>query len=294
MATSLAPKRDLKKIFGFAIHHSAVVGAKNIAELTAHANSYDKTHSFRDYNGDGKNDAQYTGGELGWKWLLYHWMIARDGSILKTQKPEYRRYHASDSGNGSRSFNEWGLGILLDGNFETEYPTEAQLRSASKIIYDWEIKYGIDSYVRGHREVSITKTSCPGKNMGTSKSGGVKTIIDYVNQRHKNGGLTDLELKEKQEAENQPVHEAPTQPETPENPPEVIDTPVEENGSSNGEQNSVEPEVTPEPEEVEIGDTPEVPNDPVKPIETIVPEKTYWYKFIKWLVEVLENLFFKK
>lgn len=294
MATSLAPKRDLKKIFGFTIHHAAVIGANNITELLAHAKSYDNTHSFRDYNGDGKNDAQYTGGELGYKWLLYHWMIARDGTVLQTQKPAYRRYHASDSGNGTRSYNEWGLGILLDGNFETEKPTEAQFRSASKIIYDWEKKYGIDAFVRGHREVSLTSTACPGRNMGTYKSGGVKTIIDYVNQRHKNGGLTDLELKEKQEAGNQPVPEVPTQPETPENPPEVIDTPVEENGSSNEGQNSVEPEVTPEPEEVEIGDTPEVPNDPVKPIETVVPEETYWYKFIKWLVGVLENLFFKK
>lgn len=294
MATSLAPKRDLKKIFGFAIHHAAVVGANNVDELLAHANSYNNSHSFRDYDGDGKNDAQYTGGELGYKWLLYHWMIARDGLVLQVQLPKYRRYHASDSGNGSRSYNEWGLGILLDGNFEFEYPTEAQLRSASKIIYDWEIKYKIDAYVRGHREVSITSTSCPGKNMGTSKSGGVKTIIDYVNQRHKNGGMTDLELKEFQDAQIPPVIEVPTEPVVVENPPEVIDTPVDDNGGSGEDPSPVEPEVTPDPEEVEIGDTPEVPNDPVKPIETIVPEKTYWYKFMKWLVEVLENLFFKK
>ncbi len=294
MAISLAPKRDLKRIFGFTIHHSAVTGARNSVELLAHASSYDRSHSFRDYNGDGQNDAQYTGGELGYKWLLYHWLIARDGFVIQAQLPEYRRYHASDSGRGSKSYNEWGLGILLDGNFDIEQPTEEQFRSASKIIYDWEVRFGIDSFVRGHKEVALVPTACPGKNMGTSKSGGVKTIIDYVNQRHKNGGLTDLELKEQQEIQNPPIPEPPSNPETPENPPEVIDTPVEDNGGSNGGSSPVEPEITPDPEDTEIGDTPEVPANPTEPIETIVPEDTYWYKFIKWLVEVLEKLFLKK
>lgn len=213
MATSLAPKRDLKKIKYFTIHHSAVnPGAKNLSELKTRAKQYDNSHSIKDYDGNGTNDAQYTGGELGYKWILYHHMIARDGSTLALQKPEYRRYHAGDSGRGANSHNEWGIAILLDGNFEIEKPTEAQLLSSARIIYKHEKAYKISTIVRGHKETALpsSPTACPGKYMGvsTDAKSRLRYIIDLVNQMHKNGGLTDAEKK----AQTPPVVTPPTTP----------------------------------------------------------------------------------
>lgn len=224
MAISLAPKRDLKKIKYFTIHHSAVnPGAKNLSELKARAKQYDQSHSYKDYDGNSTNDAQYTGGELGYKWILYHYMIARDGTVLPLQKPEYRRYHAGDSGRGANSHNEWGIAILLDGNFEIEKPSDASLVSAARIIYKHEKAYKVSTIVKGHKETALPSapTACPGKYMGVSSDAKsrLRYIIDLTNQMHKNGGLTDAEKKAQQTTPTPPT--TPTVPTTPPSTPET-------------------------------------------------------------------------
>lgn len=160
-----------------AIHHSAVKSsAGNLAELKQRAASYDNYHKDKSIVWNNT-----TNGENGYKYIRYHYLVARDGSYLKTQNEKYVLYHSSDGATGE--FNYWGIAICFDGNFEEEKPTEAMMRTAVKLIRDFEKRYGVDPKVRGHKEVadSSAPTACPGRNLGTSKSGWIKQLIDNVN-----------------------------------------------------------------------------------------------------------------
>lgn len=107
-------------------------------------------------------------------------MIAQDGSVLQVQDEKYVLYHSGDGSTGQ--FNYWGIAIMLEGNYETAQPTDAMMKSLVLLIRDIEKRYNIDPMVRGHREISAT-TSCPGVNIGTSKSGWLKNVIINVNDK---------------------------------------------------------------------------------------------------------------
>lgn len=159
-----------------AIHHSAVnPPAMNMTELKARATAHNNYHKTKS---EGWNNT--TPGELGYKWIRYHYMIAQDGSVLQVQDEKYVLYHSSDGATGQ--FNYWGIAIMLEGNYETAQPTDAMMKSLVLLIRDIEKRYNIDPMVRGHKEISAT-TSCPGVNIGTSKSGWLKNVIINVNDK---------------------------------------------------------------------------------------------------------------
>lgn len=194
MTTELARSRDASTLIGFAIHHAGFAnptkGAANMAELKRRAASYDESHSFKDYSTpkNGTNDAKFTDGSLGYKWLLYHVMIARDGSVLYVQDFKWERWHAADNWRLASSLNRNGVAILLDGNFEYETPTDEQIRAAAKVVYDYEKQYNVRGLlVLGHRETSGPNfpTACPGTAMGTSLDGKVERIRAFANEMHK-------------------------------------------------------------------------------------------------------------
>lgn len=157
-----------------AIHHSAVnPPAMNMTELKARAKSHNNYHKTKSI---GWNNT--TPGEFGYPYIRYHYMIAQDGSVLQVQHEKYVLYHSGDGSTGQ--FNYWGIAIELEGNYEEAKPTEAMMKSLVLLIRDIEKRYNIDPMVRGHKEISAT-TSCPGINIGTSKSGWLKQVIDNVN-----------------------------------------------------------------------------------------------------------------
>jgi hypothetical protein len=159
-----------------AIHHSAVnPPAKNLAELKTRASAHNNYHRSKS---EGWNNT--TSGEYGYKWIRYHYMIAQDGSVLQVQDDKYVLFHSGDGSKGE--FNYWGIAIMFEGNYEIAQPTDAMMRSAVELIRRLEKKYGIDPKVRGHREISAT-TACPGKNLGTSKSGWIKNLIANINNK---------------------------------------------------------------------------------------------------------------
>lgn len=159
-----------------AIHHSAVnPPAMNMTELKARAKSHNNYHKTKSI---GWNNT--TPGEFGYPYIRYHYMIAQDGSVLQVQHEKYVLYHSGDGSTGQ--FNYWGLAIMLEGNYEITKPTEAQMKSLVLLIRAIEKRYNIDPKVRGHREISAT-TSCPGANIGTSKSGWLKQVIANVNNK---------------------------------------------------------------------------------------------------------------
>jgi len=109
--------------------------------------------------------------------------MATDGSMLKVTDEKYVKYHAGDNFRGDLSFNLHGIAVCLTGNYENDKPTDAQMKALVLFIRDVEKRYKIDAFVRGHKETSATATACPGKNIGTSTSGWLKSVISNVNNK---------------------------------------------------------------------------------------------------------------
>ena len=159
----LAKTRTPQQIKFATIHHSAVFGVpENGDKLVRRLASHDAYHARKGYT--------TTKGEFGYTYLLYHFAIAGDGTIIQTQDTKYQRWHATDVYKGAESANLWGIGILIEGNFDQELPTQAQLVSAARVIRTWNEENNAQLIVRGHREFAAPKyaTGCPGVNMGVS------------------------------------------------------------------------------------------------------------------------------
>lgn len=121
-----------------------------------------------DYHINGiRKDAQGNVVKAQWPGIAYHYVIAADGTIFWTQRPETRSYHAGNANNDS-------VGVSLIGRFmrrnwngtaipvAQQTPTPEQMRSASHLIAWLMQEHGITriEQVVGHKEVS--DTSCPG------------------------------------------------------------------------------------------------------------------------------------
>lgn len=106
----------------------------------------------------------------------YHCVVLNDGSIhpfCRWDRP----------GNQAYGVNNISLGVTLNGNFESnpdvpgsnpdgrfglQKPTDAQVRSAAKVVALWCHLYDIDvafgSSIIPHKEVPGASTACPGSN----------------------------------------------------------------------------------------------------------------------------------
>lgn len=155
---AIAQTRNLSAIKFATIHHSAVKGVPaNEQELRRRLASHEVYHKTKGY--------PTSRGELGYTYILYHYAIAGNGAVVNMQDPKYRFWHATDLYKGADSANAWGIGILLEGNFEQEKPTQAQLEGAARIVREWNARYSTKLTIRGHKECAAPSysTSCPGK-----------------------------------------------------------------------------------------------------------------------------------
>lgn len=165
------------------VHHSAVApGADNLNDLRQRLASYEITHSKKSWAQETK-----TGGEHGYYYVAYHIAVAKDGHEMRVQDDKYVLYHAGDNARGKDSFNLHGIGVLLDGNYETEIPTPHQKEALARIIARFERQYKVNVLVRGHKQTSLTGTACPGVNIGTHDKGFLKEAIARANEILKNG-----------------------------------------------------------------------------------------------------------
>ncbi|HEY5524699.1 MAG TPA: peptidoglycan recognition family protein [Clostridium sp.] len=90
----------------------------------------------------------------GWEGIGYHFYIRKDGTIYRGRPENTIGAHAIGRNRNS-------IGICLEGNFETEVPTEEQKNSLVKVSTDMIIKYNLEGII-GHKDVF--ETLCPGKN----------------------------------------------------------------------------------------------------------------------------------
>ena len=162
------------KEIGVCVHHSVYKPANNLTELKAQATLFNGWHKSKSWAETTKTPSAYP-------YISYHYLMATDGSILKVTDEKYVKYHAGDNFRGDASFNLHGTAICLTGNYQNDKPTDAQMKSLVAFIRDYQKRYNIDAYVRGHKETSKDATACPGTNIGTSKSGWLKQVITNVN-----------------------------------------------------------------------------------------------------------------
>jgi hypothetical protein len=152
-------KRNPANIRFVTLHHSGAnkyAGAPNNAALKVKAAQYNGDHKKKEWAERTKTD-----GKFGYPYISYHYMIGRDGSVLQVQDDLWLRYHAGDS-----DHNMYGIAICIDGNYDQFKMTDAQVNAAANLIKMLNKRYGRKLVVRTHGEVSDTKTSCAGMNIG--------------------------------------------------------------------------------------------------------------------------------
>lgn len=138
-----APARPWRWII---IHHSATPSGGAVA--------FDKMHR-----------------QKGWDELGYHFVIGngtdtRDGQIEVGPRWPKQKWGAHAKTPDNR-YNDYGIGICLVGNFDTDRPTAAQMRSLSKLVAYLMKTYHIPAdRVLGHGDTK--PTDCPGHHMSVA------------------------------------------------------------------------------------------------------------------------------
>ncbi|NND12387.1 MAG: N-acetylmuramoyl-L-alanine amidase [Acidimicrobiia bacterium] len=121
------------------IHHSARSFAGSNSDAPARIRSYQRYHQ-----------------DQGWPDIAYHFVIDRNGNVYQGRSPEGR-------GDTFTNYDPSGhFLVMVDGDFDGEPPTDAQIESLARMVA-WGIdEWGIDpGDVGGHRDHA--KTSCPGE-----------------------------------------------------------------------------------------------------------------------------------
>ena len=94
----------------------------------------------------------------GWPDLSYHYVIGIDGTVYEGRSPQYR----TDTATGYDTTGH--LQIVVEGNFEVDHPTEAQLDSLATVLAWAAVAFAIDpATVAGHRDHGASV--CPGAQL---------------------------------------------------------------------------------------------------------------------------------
>lgn len=96
----------------------------------------------------------------GWGDIGYNWFITPK-KLHKGRPETHQGAHCRVD-----TMNFKSVGICLTGNFETEQPTEHQLKQLKQLVRRLQKKYVIPKKnILGHKEVKGASTACPGKNL---------------------------------------------------------------------------------------------------------------------------------
>ncbi len=108
----------------------------------------------------------------GWDELGYHFVIGNgsesgDGAVEVGSRWAKQKWGAHTKSPDGR-YNQYGIGICLVGNFEEKSPTDAQWKSAVRLVAFLMDRYDIPpDNVLGHRD--CWPTLCPGTNMNVKQ-----------------------------------------------------------------------------------------------------------------------------
>lgn len=90
----------------------------------------------------------------GWAGIAYHYYVRKDGKI-------YRGRPENMTGGHTTNWNWCSIGICFEGNFETDYMSDAQFEAGRQLIADIVRRY---PSITVWKHSSLQQTSCPGKN----------------------------------------------------------------------------------------------------------------------------------
>jgi hypothetical protein len=112
----------------------------------------------------------------GWPDLAYHVIIGVDGTIYEGRDPAFR-------GDTGTTYDTTGhFLVVVEGDFEIDQPTPAQLDSLAAVLAWAAVHYGVSpDTISGHRDHAATL--CPGRNLESLITTGqlqstVHTLID--------------------------------------------------------------------------------------------------------------------
>ncbi len=100
-----------------------------------------------------------------------HLYIKRDGHVIQFVPTDKRAWHAGESSyNGRSNFNDFSIGIELEGMVSDQY-TDAQYRELSLLIDKLKDLYPSikDDNILGHSDIAPDRKGDPGKNFKWEK-----------------------------------------------------------------------------------------------------------------------------
>jgi N-acetyl-anhydromuramyl-L-alanine amidase AmpD len=112
---------------------------------------------------------------LGWNGCGYHFVIGNGTGSPDGQIQVARRWSDQKNGvhcrNGKNAdVNEYGIGICLVGDLDSEPPTAKQIASARALIAYLSERYQVPSdHVETHAHLAASPTKCPGKLFPTNE-----------------------------------------------------------------------------------------------------------------------------
>ncbi|MDO9418603.1 peptidoglycan recognition protein family protein [Pararhizobium sp.] len=132
------------------IHHTAVRSKHGLSIVK-------KLQGLQNFS---QSDAKLADGRRKKQWadVPYHFYISEDGKIAEGRPADF-------VGDTNTAYDPAGhLSIVVEGNFQKEQPTEAELASLASLTATLAKKYGIGRDRIGvHKD--FAQTECPGKNL---------------------------------------------------------------------------------------------------------------------------------
>ncbi|MGB8362747.1 MAG: N-acetylmuramoyl-L-alanine amidase [Acidimicrobiia bacterium] len=114
---------------------------------------------------------------LGWPDIAYHLIIGIDGTVYEGRDPAYR-------GDTATTYDTTGhFLVVVEGNFDTEVPTSAQIESLTRVLAWASEEYGVSpGTIAGHRDYAAT--TCPGAHLYSMISSGqlAKDVQDLLDK----------------------------------------------------------------------------------------------------------------
>ncbi len=125
---------------------------KIIVHHTASGGNYTQFLGVNRYH----RDRNFEESTLGW-FVGYHYFIEKNGDVILARQE-------SDKGQHTTGENLTSIGICLAGNFDIEYPTEAQKKELAELIDDVLARHKIAPHaIYPHRK--FANKSCYGSNL---------------------------------------------------------------------------------------------------------------------------------
>lgn len=144
-----------------------------------------------------------------WRGIGYHFVIGNGHGMTDGEIQATFRWLEQTSGAhaGDRTYNNYGIGICLIGNFEETAPTPAQMQSLQKLVTLLRETFHMnDDQVLGHKDVKAT--ACPGRHFN------VEYVLNAAmedREGSRSAQRTSISLKSdyKEERQNVATHSKP-------------------------------------------------------------------------------------